>query len=323
MELTNDFVIERGIEETWAILNDLEFIAPCMPGAQLTEIEGDEYRGLVKIKVGPITANYKGKASFIEQDAANHVAKLKAEGRDPRQGNANAVVTATLEEVAADQTRVEIHTDLGLSGKIASFGRGAIEDVSKKLLGQFSDNLRDKLASESPSGGSATGQAVSAGADGAAAAADNAAATVGDAASSAADSVSGAASSAADSVSGAASSAADSVGDAAAAAAEKVGDAASSAADSASDAASSAADSVSGAASSAADSVSGAASSAAGTVEAATDKVSGGVRKINSPEPEAVDLLAVGGESMAKRLVPAVGLLAVVVAFIWWLISRG
>lgn len=146
MELTNEFVIPRPVDETWTILNDLEFIAPCMPGAQLTEIEGDEYRGQVKIKVGPITAAYKGKASFIEQDVANKVAKLKAEGRDPRQGNANALVTATMAPAGDDATTVTIHTDLALSGKIASFGRGAIEDVSKKILGQFSDNLRDKLA---------------------------------------------------------------------------------------------------------------------------------------------------------------------------------
>ncbi len=272
MELTNDFVIERGIEETWAILNDLEFIAPCMPGAKLTEIEGDEYRGLVKIKVGPITANYKGKASFIEQDAENHVAKLKAEGRDPRQGNANAVVTATLEELAADQTKVEIHTDLGLSGKIASFGRGAIEDVSKKLLGQFTDNLRDKLADESPSGAAGVAAAAGAAADSASAAADDDAASVDDAVSAAADAAADAASTVAD----------------------KVGSAASGAAS--------------------------AASSAAGAVAGTT---SGGVRKIDSPEPEAVDLLAVGGESMAKRVLPAVGIVALVALFIWWLISRG
>lgn len=146
MELSNEFVIERPIEETWKILNDLEFIAPCMPGAQLTEIEGEEYRGLVKIKVGPITANYKGKASFVEQDTVNKVARLKAEGRDPRQGNANAMVTAKMTAASDTSTTVNIHTDLGLSGKIASFGRGAIEDVSKKILGQFTDNLRDKLA---------------------------------------------------------------------------------------------------------------------------------------------------------------------------------
>ncbi|MDH3294332.1 MAG: SRPBCC family protein [Acidimicrobiia bacterium] len=225
MELTNDFVIDRGIEETWTILNDVEFIAPCMPGAQLTEIEGDEYRGLVKIKVGPITANYKGKASFVEQDATNYVAKLKAEGRDPRQGNANAKVTATLAKVSDEQTKVEIHTDLGLSGKIASFGRGAIEDVSKKLLGQFVENLRQKLAEGS----------------------------------------------------------AEAAGEPVATEVEKADE----------------------------------------TVAAAAEKVSGGVRKIDAPEPEAVDLLAVGGTEMAKRLVPAAGVIALVIAFIWWLASRG
>lgn len=151
MELTNDFVVDRTVDETWAILNDLEFIAPCMPGAQLQEIEGEEYRGVVKVKVGPITAQYKGKARFVEQNAADHTAKLKAEGRDPRQGNANAMVTATMVEGDTPATtKVTVHTDLALSGKIASFGRGAIEDVSKKILGQFVDNLRDKLATESP-----------------------------------------------------------------------------------------------------------------------------------------------------------------------------
>ena len=145
MELTNDFVIDRTVDETWKILNDLEFIAPCMPGAKLTEIEGDEYRGTVKIKVGPISAQYKGKASFVEQDESAKVARLKAEGRDPRQGNANAMVTASMEAVTDTATKVTIHTDLKLSGKVASFGRGIIEDVSKKLLGQFVDNLRLKL----------------------------------------------------------------------------------------------------------------------------------------------------------------------------------
>lgn len=147
MELTNEFVVDRPIDETWTIMNDLEFIAPCMPGAQLTEIEGDEYRGLVKIKVGPVTAKYKGKASFISQDADAKIAKLSAEGRDPRNGNANATITASMVETGG-ATTVTIHTDLALVGKIASFGRGAIEDVSKKLLGMFSDNLKAKLAAE-------------------------------------------------------------------------------------------------------------------------------------------------------------------------------
>jgi len=156
MELTNDFVIDRPVDETFRILNDLEFIAPCMPGARLTEIEGEEYRGTVKIKVGPITAQYKGKASFVEQDAVNHKAQLKAEGRDPRQGNANAMVFATMEASGDDATKVTIHTDLKLSGKVASFGRGIIEDVSKNILGQFVENLRQKLEVEGTPAAEAT-----------------------------------------------------------------------------------------------------------------------------------------------------------------------
>jgi carbon monoxide dehydrogenase subunit G len=145
MELTNDFVIERDVEETWRILTDLEFIAPCMPGAQLTEVEGEEYRGLIKIKVGPVTANYKGRAWFIEQDSETKTAKLQAEGRDPRQGNAQALITALMEPAGHNQAKVTIHTDLGVSGKIASLGKGAVQDVSKKLLSQFTENLREKL----------------------------------------------------------------------------------------------------------------------------------------------------------------------------------
>ena len=89
MELTNEFHVNVPIERAWAVLTDIETIAPCMPGAALEEIEGDEYRGGVKIKVGPITAQYKGKATFLSKDDANHVAVLKAEGRDTKgQGNA-------------------------------------------------------------------------------------------------------------------------------------------------------------------------------------------------------------------------------------------
>ena len=97
MELTNEFHVKVPVERAWAVLTDIETIAPCMPGAALEEIEGDEYRGGVKIKVGPITAQYKGKATFLSKDDANHIAVLKAEGRDTKgQGNASATITATL-----------------------------------------------------------------------------------------------------------------------------------------------------------------------------------------------------------------------------------
>src|SRR5436190_20530292 len=108
MELTNDFRVALAIERAWAVLTDVERIAPCLPGAQLKEIEGDEYRGIVKVKVGPITAQYKGQATFLSRDEDKHVAVLRAEGRETRgQGNANATITATLTP-AGDATAVAI-----------------------------------------------------------------------------------------------------------------------------------------------------------------------------------------------------------------------
>lgn len=150
MELTNEFDVEVPVEEAWAILTDLERIAPCMPGAQLTEVEGDEFRGTVKVKVGPITAQYKGVATFAEKDDADHRAVIDAQGRDTRgQGNANALITATL-AAQGTGTRVTVNTDLKLTGKVAQFGRGAIADVSGSLLDQFVSCLEHDLLSGGP-----------------------------------------------------------------------------------------------------------------------------------------------------------------------------
>jgi carbon monoxide dehydrogenase subunit G len=127
-----------------------------MPGAQLQEIEGDEYRGVVRIKVGPITAQYKGQATFVSQDAVNHVAVLRAEGRETRgQGNANATITATLVP-DGDGTAVTVLTDLVVTGRVAQFGRGVLAEVSAKLLDQFVDCLeKTVLAGEATAPGSA------------------------------------------------------------------------------------------------------------------------------------------------------------------------
>jgi carbon monoxide dehydrogenase subunit G len=145
MELTNTFTVSVPVEDAWAVLTDVERIAPCLPGAQLQEIEGDEYRGIVKVKVGPITAQYKGKAVFKEKDDVAHKAVLEASGRDTRgQGNANATITALLEP-AGDGTKVTVTTDLTVTGKVAQFGRGVLADVSTKLLGQFVDNLEQTV----------------------------------------------------------------------------------------------------------------------------------------------------------------------------------
>jgi len=146
MDLQNDFEVGVGIEEAWEVLNDVERIAPCLPGAQLTEIDGDEYRGTVKVKVGPITTQYKGQATFVEQNRADYRVVLKGEGRDTRgAGNANALITATLESLAPDRTRVNVVTDLKVTGKVAQFGRGVMADISAKLMGQFANNLETML----------------------------------------------------------------------------------------------------------------------------------------------------------------------------------
>lgn len=151
MELSNEFTVDAPVDQAWSVLTDLERIAPCMPGAQLTEVEGDEYRGNIKIKVGPITAQYKGAATFVSRDETAHKATLKAEGRDTRgQGNASATITATLVP-AGSGTKVTVATDLTITGKVAQMGRGVLADVSAKLLDQFVDSLeRDVLAGAAP-----------------------------------------------------------------------------------------------------------------------------------------------------------------------------
>jgi carbon monoxide dehydrogenase subunit G len=148
VEMDNSFVVARSVDESWRVLTDLERITPCMPGAQLTEIEGDEFRGLVKVKVGPIVAKYVGAASFRTLDEEGLVAVIDASGRDQRQGSANAVITATLRAQGESATVVNLSTDLSLSGKLASFGKGGIEDVAANVLGQFAANLEAMLADE-------------------------------------------------------------------------------------------------------------------------------------------------------------------------------
>jgi carbon monoxide dehydrogenase subunit G len=145
MKIDNEFTVSAPIDRAWETLTDLEGIAPCMPGAQLTGREGDVYNGKVKIKVGPVTSEYAGTASFIEKDDAAHHAVIDAKGRDSRgAGNAAATITADL-SADGDRTKVTVSTDLKITGKIAQFGSGMIQEVSKKLLGQFVDCLESKL----------------------------------------------------------------------------------------------------------------------------------------------------------------------------------
>lgn len=177
MEIRDNFRVSTSIDEIWGVLLDVERIAPCMPGAQLQEVEGDEYRGIVKVKVGPITAQYKGAAVLREVDAAERKIVIDAEGRDTRgQGNAKATVVVTMRDDAGG-TDVDVHTDLAITGKVAQFGRGVLGDVSQNLLRQFVENLeRDVIGagSAAPAPAAATPGAHSAG-DGAGAATKEAA----------------------------------------------------------------------------------------------------------------------------------------------------
>jgi carbon monoxide dehydrogenase subunit G len=150
MQLVNEFVVPRGIGETWAVLTDVERIAPAMPGAELTGVTDGRYNGKVKVKVGPVTAAYAGVASFRELDEANHHMVLDATGKESSgRGRASALVTADLIAEGAE-TRVRVTTDLTISGPLAQFGRGAIVEVSSRLLNQFVANLKDMVLTDSP-----------------------------------------------------------------------------------------------------------------------------------------------------------------------------
>jgi carbon monoxide dehydrogenase subunit G len=161
MEIANEFTVDAPIDVAWTTLTDIPFIAPCLPGAMLEGEEDGVYSGNVKIKVGPVTAQYKGTAKFIEKDDDAYKAVIDGKGRDSRgAGNANALITAQM-HAEGERTRVEIVTDLKVSGKVAQFGRGVMQDVSEKLLGQFADCLEGKMAALDEPAADAAGDADS------------------------------------------------------------------------------------------------------------------------------------------------------------------
>jgi carbon monoxide dehydrogenase subunit G len=244
MDLTHEFRVDVPVPEAWKVLTDVERIAPMLPGAQLQEVEGDEYRGVVKVKVGPITAQYKGTATFVERDEAAGKVVLKASGRDTRgQGNATALITATMQP-DGDGTRVSVATDLTVTGKVAQFGRGVMAEVSSKLLGQFVDNLEADISSSGKTAGSEGGGDGKPSGNGAASSGDSGVVENPDGAAAAASS--------------------------------------------------------------------------------GSDRAqSSGPRRIDSPEAEPVDLMAVAGPSTVKRLLPVVGVLVVLLILLGRRRGRG
>ena len=156
MKINNEFTVSAPVEQAWETMLNLERIAPCLPGAAIQEEKSDgEYDGTMKVKIGPITANYKGTVKFEETDEANHRAVLQATGRDARgQGTASATITSTLQEVG-DKTKVSVETDMKLTGRAAQFGRGIAQDVATKMLNQFAECLEEEIAG-GPGEGAAT-----------------------------------------------------------------------------------------------------------------------------------------------------------------------
>jgi uncharacterized protein len=150
VELNNEFRVAVPAAKTWEFLTDVERVAPCLPGATLLSVDGDEFTGAVKVKVGPITVSYKGEAAFQEKDATAQRMVLRANGKETRgNGNAAAVVTAQLKD-EGDATSVVITTDLTISGKAAQFGRGVLADVAGNLIGQFAKALEADLLGGAP-----------------------------------------------------------------------------------------------------------------------------------------------------------------------------
>jgi carbon monoxide dehydrogenase subunit G len=166
MELQNSFVVPADVDTAWQALLDVEKIAPCMPGAALTKVEGDTFEGTVKVKLGPVSMTYGGVASFLEKDADAHRAVIEGTGKESRgSGTAKAIVTTQLISETPSTTRVEVSTDLVITGKPAQFGRGVMQDVAGRIVDQFAANLAAVIAdNKGPAAAASAGQAVADGA---------------------------------------------------------------------------------------------------------------------------------------------------------------
>jgi carbon monoxide dehydrogenase subunit G len=146
MKLENEFTVDVPVEDAWNVLLDLERVTPCLPGAALTEESSDEYKGEMKVRLGPVSQEYEGTVKIEEADESEHRAVLKADGKDARgQGTASATITSTLHDEGDGSTRVRVETDMQLTGRAAQFGRGVQQDVAEKLLGRFAECLENEI----------------------------------------------------------------------------------------------------------------------------------------------------------------------------------
>jgi carbon monoxide dehydrogenase subunit G len=147
MKLENEFTVNVPVEDAWNVLLDLERVTPCLPGAALTEqSDDDEYKGEMKIRLGPVTQEYNGTVRIEEADESEHQAVLKADGKDARgQGAATATITSTLHDEGDGSTKVRVETDMQITGRAAQFGRGVQQDVAERLLSRFAECLENEI----------------------------------------------------------------------------------------------------------------------------------------------------------------------------------
>ena len=149
MDLQHTFTVPIGIEEAWTAFNDLEGIAPCFPGAVITSVDGDDFTGTAKVKLGPIALMYSGKGEWVSRDNTAYRAVIEAMGKDKRgNGTASATISARLESQGPSLTTVVVDTDLRITGRPAQFGRGVIQDVGGKILDQFATCLSTRMGQE-------------------------------------------------------------------------------------------------------------------------------------------------------------------------------
>ena len=151
MELKHSFTVPAGLEETWATFGDLASVAECFPGATVTESDGDTFKGTAKIKLGPVALQYSGQGEILDRDEAAHTMRLEAKGKDKRgNGTAGATVAMAFSSEDASTSRVDVTTDLAITGKAAQFGARMMQEVSDKLLGQFVDCLQARVGASAP-----------------------------------------------------------------------------------------------------------------------------------------------------------------------------
>ena len=146
MRFQNEIEVAAPPDELFAFVSDVERVAPCLPGAAIDGRDGDEYQGSMKVKVGPITGTYKGKMRFVERDEQARRAVMSARAAEVNgQGDAEATITTQIEQAGEGSSRITMDTDLQIRGRVAQFGRGAMEKISQRMFDEFARNLEQEM----------------------------------------------------------------------------------------------------------------------------------------------------------------------------------